>query len=364
MLAQEKDLFRQELERIKVESQDTISQLEEENKKYLEKIIKMSKHSAESSVPSLAPQKKEIRDVNPYNNIKTFTKSAVIPTMRELSFKQTKDFIDEIYVSKSKFDQKCNEGRQALETLQQYMMTYLITKYGLKSLANEWLAALDKAIPKYSYDIDVLLFGKTLRNEVNEDFNIVFKQVREASVEVLRQYFKTKQPFTPEKSLKLLVEQKKNAELDEEEWAIIVRTLHEVQDQEEVFKVVVQKIWDNNLSANPRKKKLIHFNDLMQILLEFQLNSHEEFLRPILPIIRQHEYNGTLNHESFKELMLELSLETEKTRYLKMLDPNNTNVITISTLLSLFSTVRNMQESIEGEVVLHRLYNELNSEIE
>ena len=102
----------------------------------------------------------------------------------------------------------------------------------------------------------------------------------------------------------------------------------------------------------------------MQILLEFQLNSHEEFLRPILPIIRQHEYNGTLNHESFKELMLELSLETEKTRYLKMLDPNNTNVITISTLLSLFSTVRNMQESIEGEVVLHRLYNELNSEIE
>ena len=112
-------------------------QLEEENKKYLEKIIKMSKNSAESSIPLLAPMKKEIRDVNPYNNIKTFTKSAVMPSLRELTLKQTKDFIEELYQAKSKFDQKCNENRQPLETMQQYMVNYLITKYGLKSLANE-----------------------------------------------------------------------------------------------------------------------------------------------------------------------------------------------------------------------------------
>lgn len=340
MLAEEKENIRQEVEKIKAECQETVSQLEEENKKYLEKIIKMTKHSAENSVPGVNQAKKEIRDVNPYSNMKTFTKSAVSPMLKELTFKQTKDFIDEIYLTKAKFDLKCNEGRQGLETVQQYMSTYLITKYGLKSLANEWVTALEKAIPKYSYDIDILLFGKVLRNEINEDFNIIFKQVREASIEVLRQHFKAKMPFSGDHVLKQMAEQKKNADLDEEEWAVIIRTLHEIQDQEEVFKAVLQKIWNNNLTvSSPKKKKKIPFNDLMQVLLEFQLNSHEEFLRPILPFFRQHEFNGTLTHESFKDLMLELSLESETTKYLKMLDSNQTGSITVSNVLSLFTTV-------------------------
>ena len=362
MLATEKENIRQELEKVKNESQEIIFSLEEENKKYLEKIIKLSKQSAESSVPIPVSMKKEIRDVNPYNNIKTFTKSAVLPTIRELTFKHTKDFIDEIYAAKAKFDQKCNENSQPIETLAQYMLSYLITKYGLKSLANEWVSAIEKAIIKYSYNVDVLLFSKILRNEVNEDFVIVFKQVREASSEVLRQYYKSKSPFTTEKLIKQQVRQKENSDLEEDEWTIIVKTLHEPQDQEEVIKAVIQKIW--NLNTSPRKKKLIHYTELLQILLEFQLNSHEEYLRPLLPILRKHEYNGTLSSDSFKEFLLELDLESETNKYLKALDPNNTDVITISSIISLFTAVTFIQETLEGENLLQKLYNQLNSEIE
>jgi hypothetical protein len=322
---------------MKSEYQESIFQLEEENKKYLNKIIKMSKTSAENSVPAPSHLKKEIRDINPYSILKPFTKSAVTPTVRELTYKQTKDFIEEVYQAKSKFDQKCLETSQRLETLQQYIPTFLSTKYGLKSLAAEWISAIEKAIPKYSYDIDILLFGKILRNEVNEDFYIIFKQVREASLEVLRQHLKSKLPFTTEKAVKQLVEQKKTVELEEDEWMIIIKTLHEPQDHDPVTKAVVQKIW--TASGTTKKKKLIFFNDLMQVLLEFQLNSHEEYLRPVINVIRNHEYNGLLNHESFKELMIDLDLESEAGRLLKKLDTNNCDSITVSSVLSLFTTV-------------------------
>ncbi|OMJ83740.1 hypothetical protein SteCoe_15282 [Stentor coeruleus] len=339
ILSQERDTLKQEIDKIKYEAQENINQLEEENKKYLEKIIKMSKHSAESKMPMQVPVKKEIRDVNPYNNIKTFTKSSVTPTIRELTYKQTKDFIEEIYQVKVKYDQKCNENRQIIETLPQYLPNYLITKYGLKSLANEWMAAIDKAVNKYSYDIDVQLFGKIMKNEVNEDFFIIFKQVREASIEVLRQHYKTKLPFNTEKSIKQLVESKKNADLEEDEWMTIIKALHEQQDHEEVIRAVVQKIWNTNISSSPKKKKIINFNDLMQILLEFQLSSHEEFLRPILPIFREHEFNGILTHEAFKDIMRDFNLQSETNRLIKMLDPNNTNSITVSNVISMFTVV-------------------------
>ena len=84
----------------------------------------------------------------------------------------------------------------------------------------------------------------------------------------------------------------------------------------------------------------------------------------MLPILRKHEYNGTLSSDSFKEFLLELDLESETNKYLKALDPNNTDVITISSIISLFTAVTFIQETLEGENLLQKLYNQLNSEIE
>jgi hypothetical protein len=359
VLTQERDVLKGELERIQGETQGTINQLEEENKKYLEKIIKLSKHSAENSLPAPPIAKKEIREVNPYNSMRSFTKSVVSPTVKDLTLKQMKDFIEELYLAKSKFDLKCNENKMKIETLQQYLLTYLITKYGLKSLANDWVSAIERAISKFSSDVDIQLFGKILRNEVNEDFYITFRQVREASLEVLKQHFKSKFPFNSEKNLKSLVDTKKSSDLEEEEWLIIVKTLHEEQDQEEIIRGVAHKIWNNSLSVSGLQKrtKKISFNELMQTLLEFQMNSHEEYLRPLLPVFREHDYNGVLTHQAFFEVMSEFGIEFEATRFVKILDPNLTDSITSSNVISLFTT-----EMIEGEVILRKLYNELNTE--
>ncbi len=54
------------------------------------------------------------------------------------------------------------------------MYTYLNQRYGLKQLIIDWASAIIAGIKKYSKeDADVCLFGKVLRNEIDEDFRFV-----------------------------------------------------------------------------------------------------------------------------------------------------------------------------------------------
>lgn len=53
-------------------------------------------------------------------------------SVRALTLKQLKDMIEEIYASKTKYDQKYAEAKLPRETMEQHMYTYLNQKYGLK----------------------------------------------------------------------------------------------------------------------------------------------------------------------------------------------------------------------------------------
>lgn len=71
--------------------------------------------------------------------------------------------------------------------MEQYMYTYLNQRYGLKQLIIEWAQAIIEGIKKYSKeDNDVCLFGKVLRNEVNEEFRLVQLHVKDTINALIR----------------------------------------------------------------------------------------------------------------------------------------------------------------------------------
>ncbi len=71
--------------------------------------------------------------------------------------------------------------------MEQYMYTYLNQRYGLKPLIIEWASAIITAIQRYSRECaDVCLFGKVLRNEVDEDFRFVQAALRETVYSLVR----------------------------------------------------------------------------------------------------------------------------------------------------------------------------------
>ena len=107
-----------------------------------------------------------------------------------------KDMINEIYKSKSLYDAKCIETKMPKETMEQHMYTYLNKKYGLKNLIIEWARNIITGIKLYSKeDSSVLLFGKIMRNEQEEDARFAIEKINESISDLLLYYIKSKNPL-------------------------------------------------------------------------------------------------------------------------------------------------------------------------
>ena len=91
-----------------------------------------------------------------------------------MPLKKLKDLIWDIYQMKVKYDAKMNQAGMPLETMEQYVYTYLVQRYGIKSLILEWSQAIVNALSTYSQeDHEVCLFQKVLKNECDEEFRFV-----------------------------------------------------------------------------------------------------------------------------------------------------------------------------------------------
>lgn len=153
------------------------------------------------------------------------------PGARELSLKQLLTFIDELYESKAKFDVKCREARLPRETMEQHLYTYLNQKYGLKSLIIEWASAVMAAVKRFSeQDNDVAVFGKILRNEIDEEFKIIQRQLKDTVADLLRVYLKGRHPLKSEDEVGKLLQKRIKSFVFEDEWTDIIKYMYNPED--------------------------------------------------------------------------------------------------------------------------------------
>ena len=177
-------------------------------------------------------------------NIKT---DLNIITPKILSIKMTKDIMNEIYNSKTIYDQKCYENKIPRETLEQHMYTYLNQKYGLKNLTIEWASSIINAIKIYSNeDCDINLFGKILRNEQEEDSRLVIENLKSNISELLEYYLRSKNPFKSKTDIKKMLDNKKEGYLNEEEWKGIINYIYSPEDAEAIQSKIINFIQIQN----------------------------------------------------------------------------------------------------------------------
>ena len=75
-------------------------------------------------------------------------------------------------------DLRSADQRQPRETMEQHLLAYLTTKYGVRQLITQWLTSILAAIEHFSpLDAQTALFGKVLRNEVEEEFEEAQRRV-------------------------------------------------------------------------------------------------------------------------------------------------------------------------------------------
>lgn len=166
-----------------------------------------------------------------------FKKKSVAPlgltTSRNLTLKQLKDVINDIYTSKIKFDKKCEALKQPRETMEQYMYTYLNQKYGLKNLIIEWAVSIINGIKTYlKEDHDVTLFGKILKNECDEEFRFIQSHVKDTLQSLLKALLKDKYPLKSEVDTTKMYDGVISGQIDEWIWRKIIEKMYDPRDYE------------------------------------------------------------------------------------------------------------------------------------
>ena len=173
------------------------------------------------------------------------------PKNKILSLKIVKDIISEIYTSKATFDKKCIESGKPRETLEQHMYTFLNQKYGLKNLIIEWASSIIYAIKTYSNeDAEVYLFGKILRNELDEESRFILIKLQENISQLLEYYLKSKNPLKSQSEIQKSLNEKKNGILTEEEWKGIIFYLYNEDEGNILEKKIISFIQKNKLKNN------------------------------------------------------------------------------------------------------------------
>jgi len=190
-----------------------------------------------------------------------------------ISLKNINDLIHEIYNSKEIFDKKSLENGKPKETLEQHMYTFLNQKYGLKNLIIEWASSIINAIKLYSSeDIEVYLFGKILRNELDEDSRFLLIKLQDNISQLLEFYLKSKNPLKSQAEIKKSLNEKKNGILSEEEWKGIIYYIYNEEEGKILEKKIIAFIQKNKFKNN----ESIPLNTISEIMQTY--NSGNNYL--------------------------------------------------------------------------------------
>ena len=293
---------------------------------------------------------------------------------RNLTQKQLIQVITEIYASKAQYDKKCYEYRLPKETLEQHMYTFLNNKYGLKNLTIEWATSIINGIKQFSLvNSEVCLFGKILRNELEEESYQVYQKLKATIYDLLNYYYQTKFPYKSTKEIDKMLKEKQNSYLSEEEWKTLIKYLFP-KDSESVLSKIneyievnrkesdLSTIENKNFSyTNTNSRKLtreeikhlskkendlkILYSDFNKILLEIQIRLRDKYLSNFLSIFKSldEDDDGILNEEQFRNLIIKLdvypleNIGDEYDKLISKIDPFNTQVITFSDCITVLS---------------------------
>lgn len=332
--------------------------------------------------------KNKITNLNSSKKI-LINNSQIIICNRVLTNKMIKEIINEIYESKEIFDNKCNEMKLPKETMEQHMYYYLNNKYGLKNLVIEWATSIINGIKQYSKeDPEIALFGKILRNEIDEDTRFEIIKLKDSINYILKNSIMLRYKNKTIEYINDLLKQKEKGFLEEKEWNDIIFNLYDSDDvlkiQEIIYNQIIINLKSNSNLKIPSKKltreeeqkfyeinkeKEIEFKFFLKIVLEFQINIRENYLRNFVTIFKiiDIDNNGIFDENQFFQFIYGLEYygddsENQTERLLNLIDPNNNKQATFNECISLLINEIITDEDSKGNDIHISLMDKISSD--
>ena len=332
------------------------------------------KNSKKNSMSKSLNNSKKILN-NDYNNFNYNSFKNNKSSYKVFTLKMMKDLIYDIYTSKTEFDKSCINNHVPLETLEQYLYTYLNVKYGLKPLIYENIQKILTGIKNFSsIDSEIFLFGKILRNEIEEDSKYFYEILRNNIINILTNFNKNLNSLKSYEEIKNIINQKITGKITYEECREILYKLFEYNDanllEEKIIEYINQKkenyynndsdinikinrnkltreeIINNEIQKENKLNNEIDFNYVVKICHEFQIKIREKYLIKFKNVFDKVDIdnNGIINEQEFIVLIKQFGIfneeEGEIERILNDIDPYGNGKITFSQIIRYFSNER------------------------
>jgi Ca2+-binding EF-hand superfamily protein len=359
----------------KMDLVNEIKELEKENKELLEKVVRQGKKKIKEVVrktPQKSENKKKLDKLSLLSKfVNNDQKKKIAPYKKVLKFNNLTEIIHELYEAKRVQDKKVRvnwknklspssnkQFRETLvfETMEQFMYSHYKMKYGLKSLIIEQVELVIAAIEKYKeIDINIYLFGKILRNEVDENYHLVQSNVQRSIKDFIKDILQIKHMYKSQKEIKQLLPELINS-----------GKLKELE-----YKQIAQVILSSKSNFNNFEKSITSWDmsvkDFMQMVSMFKLENYQTQILGFSKLFKQFDtdQDGVLSNDELSQFVELLNDKTKSILNLaadsiqRQLDPLGTDIVTFSHLLEYFLSFTIEREN--GNISFIQFLQELHS---
>ena len=316
--------------------------------------------------PSLSYQP-SISNLSQYSNITNAPpkdlKTVIGPiSKRDMTIRQLLETINDIYNSKLENDKKLSQNHQQKLTMEQFLYYYLNNKYGLKNLVIEYASCIIQGIKDFSKkNSEVLLFGKILRNEIEEQEILIIAKLKETINEFLTFYYQNKFQYKSKNEIDNMVKKCKIGILNEEQWKNIVGFLF--SDNENDMNNLMNKIQkyidrQNIIIENNQKYgNSISYQKFIQLVIDYQIKIRSIYLKNFNIIFKKVDIDrdGIISDYEFGKLV-EISnifnnkeeMENKTKMMIKELDKYSNGTIIYNDIINLWNKEM-IYDEINGE---------------
>lgn len=279
-----------------------------------------------------------------------------------ISFSHLKELISELYEAKKGFDIKCKKNQLPRESMEQFMFSFFKNKFGLNAIVIEWVFGLVEAVRMYHQkDNDIALFALILRNEVDEEFAEIQKQIKLTINDILMNLIETQNPNKGKREVNGLYTARVKGWIREGTALEIVNTMYtdEHPNKDEILIKLQDKIDADeqkgpngqmpvsksmaNLRLKGKPARSIQYSALVKIILDMQLKTHYSFLRNLSREFKAFDAQnyGYISLEQFQKLVYhfapEIASEKEIATLLESRESFDPATLTFSDIVILFS---------------------------
>jgi len=324
----EKTLLRLKLKELEKEVQD----LRMEN----EEIYKTLINDTKKEVLNFTKKINTLKTVNKIEavNIEDSKKKQVL-SLKGYSKRQVNDLILDIMTQKKAHDDKCLRTKQPIITIENFLFIYFSTKYGLKDMIMvEVTSAIDRINSYAESSVEVEIFRRIIRNEVDEKFYWMVQSLKQGLKSKLDAYYREKvKKNALQTEINTFTASKLSGSLNRKEAEYLLTTSYPGKDQQKVLSNFGE-YFDLNCNDNNE----LDYSLFTDYIFKYELDLHLQYVSHISQffINTDNDKNGVITRKQFLQLMDTLSQRDVRCNFEAMIDtadPVNSNNITFSKVI-------------------------------